>query len=98
MPKLPPEIREKLEEVGIWKEFWTYRKRLVSIKARQEATKAAEESESGITIEARNGWCVVAFAEKPEYDVIRSLKDAGFRWSRGSWLGSPESLPAEIEA
>jgi len=74
------------------------RKRIVNIKARQEKTQAAEESENGISIIERNGWCVVTFAEKPEYSVIKTLKAAGFRWSQGSWMGSREKLPAGIEA
>ena len=74
------------------------RKRLESIKARQEKTKAAEESENGISIIEKNGWCIVTFAEKPEYSVIKTLKAAGFRWSQGSWMGSREKLPEGIEA
>jgi len=74
------------------------KKRIASIKARMKKQEAAEESENGISIIERNGWCVVTFADKPEREVILALKAANFRWSQGSWMGSREKLPEVIEA
>ena len=72
------------------------KKRLVRIKAQAVLNEAAEESENGISIIERNGWCVVTFAEKPDYGIIKKLKAAGFHWARGSWLGKRENLPEEL--
>ena len=75
----------------------TDRKRLDQVKLTQTRQKAAEEAPNGITITNHsNGYSSVMFAEKPDYAVIRSLKDAGFRWGSGHWVGQTANLPAAV--
>jgi len=70
------------------------RDRLVRVKRRRELAQAAQESENGVLIK-RNcyGDYFITFAEKPDYEIIKALKAAGYRWVSGSWIGKPESLP-----
>ena len=72
------------------------KKRIISIKARNARQEAAEES-GGVSITDNCGWCVVTFAEKPDYSIIKELKAAGFRWSRGSWKGTRKDLPETVK-
>jgi hypothetical protein len=65
--------------------------RIVQIR-RQKERKEAAEKYGGISIEG-DTWISVTFAEKPEREVLKALKAAGFRWSRGSWTGRRENLP-----
>lgn len=75
--------------------------RIESIK-RQAAAREAAEAAGGVTVTLTDGplevekYATVTFAEKPDYSVIRSLKDAGFRWSGGSWWGLASGLPDSI--
>lgn len=73
--------------------------RIEQIK-RQQANSAAADEAGGVLVKriAANGteYAVVTFAEKPEYSVIRSLKDAGFHWGSGSWHGRAENLPGDL--
>ena len=73
------------------------KKRLASLKTQAVLNEAAGESENGISIIDRNGWCVVTFAEKPDYSIIKELKAAGFHWSRGSWKGTRKDLPETVK-
>jgi hypothetical protein len=78
------------------------RKRLESIQARQKRAAEAEAA-GGVTIKrtalaGTTACCVVTFAEKPERTVLDALKAAGYCWSRGSWIGDAESLPAVVAA
>ncbi len=73
------------------------KKRLESLKIRAKRAEAAEESAEGYTVEEGSGWCVVTFAEKPDYEIRKALKAAGFRWSGGAWRGSAGSLPDELK-
>lgn len=75
-----------------------YKERLVSLKKRQERKAAAEAAENGVFIETlSNGFCRVTFAEKPEREIINSLKSAGFYWSGGCWRGERSKLPEAVE-
>lgn len=75
------------------------KKRLESVKHQQARTQAAAATENGVTVaEHSNGYASVTFAEKPAYSVIRALKDAGFRWGRGSWFGQTANLPECVRA
>jgi hypothetical protein len=68
--------------------------RLAVVRAQAMNRKAAQESESGVTVKKnRYGDIFVTFAEKPEREVINALKEAGYRWSDGSWVGSADKLP-----
>lgn len=75
-----------------------YKERLVSLKKRQERKEAAESSKNGVFIETlANGFCRVTFAEKPDRKIINSLKEAGFYWQGGCWLGERSKLPNAVE-
>ena len=75
-----------------------YKERLVSLKKRQERKAAAETAKNGVFIETLgSGFCRVTFAEKPEREIINSLKSAGFYWSGGCWRGERNKLPEAVE-
>lgn len=75
-----------------------YKERLVSLKKRQERKAAAEAAENGVFIETMsNGFYRVTFAEKPEREIINSLKEAGFYWHGGCWRGERSKLPQAVE-
>lgn len=67
------------------------KQRLEEIKSRQASSQAAEEN-GGVIIEGGD-WVRVTFAEKPDREILTALKQAGFRWGRGSWSGKREDLP-----
>jgi hypothetical protein len=70
------------------------KKRLEAIKM-QSARKERAEAAGGVAIvRGAQGYAQVTFAEKPDYSIIRALKDAGFHWSGGSWFGTTAKLPA----
>lgn len=71
------------------------KKRLVDVKRRQERQEMAEEN-GGVAITGNETYICVTFSEKPEYDIIRALKEAGFYWSRGSWHGERAKLPESV--
>jgi hypothetical protein len=71
------------------------KQRIEEIKARQARTERAEEC-GGVTIEGSGDYVSITFVEKPERDVLTALKDAGFRWSRGSWYGRRDAIPAVV--
>lgn len=71
------------------------KKRLEHIKRMQTEQAAAEATENGVKIDNHgNGYSSVRFAEKPDYSIIRALKDASFRWGSGCWFGQTANLPA----
>jgi len=74
------------------------RDRLVMVKRRRELAQAAQESENGVLIK-RNcyGDYFITFAEKPDYEIIKDLKAAGYRWVSGSWVGKPDNLPVCVK-
>ena len=73
------------------------RKRLEFVKRQQQEQAAAEATENGVKIDTHsNGYSTVRFAEKPDYSIIRALKDAGFRWGGGSWFGQTNKMPATV--
>lgn len=70
------------------------RDRLVIVKQRQENQSAASESENGVTVKTNvYGKYFVTFAEKPERDILIALKEAGYHWCSGSWVGAKDKLP-----
>ena len=74
------------------------KKRIEAIKM-QNARKERAEAAGGVAIvRGAQGYAQITFAEKPDYSVIRALKDAGFHWSGGSWFGTTEKLPATVAA
>ena len=70
------------------------KKRIEEVKRRQERQEMAEEN--GVAITGNETYVSVTFPEKPAYDIIRALKDAGFRWSGGSWHGERAKLPESV--
>ena len=70
------------------------KKRLESIKCQQARQERAEAAGGVSIVRGANGYAQVTFAEKPDYSIIRALKDATFHWSGGSWFGYTEKLPA----
>lgn len=70
------------------------KKRIEEVKRRQERQEMAEEN--GVAITGNETYVSVTFSEKPEYDIIRALKEAGFYWSRGSWRGERAKLPESV--
>lgn len=70
------------------------RDRLKTVKVQAENRKAAEKSETGVTIKENcYGDLFVTFAEKPDREILTALKAAGYRWRKGSWVGLKDSLP-----
>lgn len=75
-----------------------YKERLASLKKARERKAAAEAAENGVFIEILlTGFCRVTFAEKPEREIINSLKAAGFYWHGGCWRGKRSRLPKAVE-
>lgn len=72
------------------------KKRLEEVQIRQKNTASAE-AQGGCVIAERNGWTTVVFAEKPERSILNALKEAGFRWCKGSWYGEADKLPACVQ-
>ena len=71
------------------------KKRIVEVERRNALAEKADAA-GGVAITGDAEYVTVTFAEKPSYDVIRELKDAGFRWGRGSWHGRREALPESV--
>ncbi len=70
------------------------KERLAAIQARTARAERAEAS-GGVCIEG-DEWVRVTLADKPAREVLDALKAAGFCWSRGSWLGKREAIPAMV--
>jgi hypothetical protein len=72
------------------------KERIKQIQAQNARTEQAEAA-GGVVISG-DDYVRVTFAEKPEYEIIRALKAADFRWSGGSWFGSRAKLPQGLTA
>lgn len=73
------------------------RKRLEQVKQRKQQEEEAANAENGCIIKKYgNDYCDVVFDEKPERDIINALKENGFRWSGGRWVGKDDAIPAEV--
>ena len=71
------------------------KKRIIEVERRNALAEKADAA-GGVAITGDAEYVTVTFAEKPSYDVIRELKDAGFRWGGGSWHGRREALPESV--
>ena len=60
---------------------------------RRKARQAEAEQAGGVAVTISGDYATVTFAEKPEYSIIRAMKDTGFYFSRGSWRGLAACLP-----
>lgn len=71
------------------------RERIEQIKADTAHRAKVNASPAGVVVEGSEGseWVRVTFAEKPDRSVLNALRDAGFRWGSGSWVGRRERLP-----
>lgn len=71
--------------------------RIEAIQKRQARAVQAEAA-GGVAITRHESinWAVVTFAEKPERGVLVALREAGFRWGKGSWQGYLNKLPAAV--
>ena len=68
--------------------------RLEQIKARQIIAERAESSEDGYIVDHHGGgYSSIAFAEKPPRETLNELKNNGFRWSGGRWIGKTADMP-----
>ena len=77
----------------------TARNRIKDIERRNARTKAAEDAGGVLVKQTMCGateYATVTFSEKPDYSIIKTLKDAGFRWGAGSWIGRADALPSEL--
>ena len=72
------------------------KKRITAIEAQRERAEKAE-SNGGVVIEG-DKHVRVTFAEKPDRSVLTALKDNGFRWGGGSWVGDRGRIPSEVLA
>lgn len=75
------------------------RDRLAEVETRQQ--RQADAEASGGVVVARHAdanWCVVTFAERPDRSILDALRSAGYHFSRGSWHGYLDRLPAEVTA
>ena len=66
--------------------------RVAEIK-RRAARQAEAEQAGGVAVKIIGDYVAVTFAEKPDYSIIRALKDTGFYFSGGTWRGLKSCLP-----
>jgi hypothetical protein len=71
------------------------RERIAELKLRQERTETAR-AQGGVKLEGVGEYVRVTFAEKPTREVLEALREAGFRWGGGSWVGERAKLPADV--
>ena len=74
------------------------KKRIEHIKCMNQRKERAEAAGGVAIARGAQGYAQVTFAEKPEYSIIRALKDADFHWSGGSWFGTTAKLPESVAA
>jgi hypothetical protein len=71
--------------------------RIKEIEARNAHREKVEATEGGLLIEKiSDAYTRVTFADKPARPVLDALKAAGYFWSKGSWVGPTDKLPAEV--
>jgi hypothetical protein len=77
------------------------KQRIELIRKQRARTEQAEQA-GGVSIVRHDlgarGWAVVTFAEKPERSILTDLREAGFRWGKGSWQGYADKLPESVQA
>lgn len=71
------------------------RQRIEEIKRRNKQREEAQDA-GGMTVSGTGDYVHIAFADKPEWDILKDLKETGFRWSGGSWFGSRENIPDSV--
>jgi hypothetical protein len=73
------------------------RERLAAVRQRR-AHECATESAGGATIAENGFYATVRFVDRPDYEIIQSLKEAGFQWHGRAWHGRSDAIPAEVRA
>lgn len=76
----------------------TDRERIKQIRTVQERQAAAQDSPDGVTFTHAGEYVRVTFAEKPDREILTSLRAAGFWWGAGCWSGRTENLPQAVAA
>lgn len=73
------------------------RDRIEQIRRQASRTQAATDA-GGIVITRHPdiNWCTITFQEKPDRDIIKALKEAGYGWGGGSWSGYLDRLPGVV--
>lgn len=71
------------------------KERIATLKVQRERTETAR-AQGGVKLEGVGGYVRVTFAEKPAREVLEALREAGFRWGGGSWVGERSKLPADV--
>ena len=77
------------------------KKRISQIKYRTAQAQAAEDC-GGVLIKKcgtsgySSAYSAVTFSEKPDYNIIKELKAAGFSWHGGSWTGLTDNIPESV--
>lgn len=69
------------------------KKRIEAIKLQDARQDRAAAAGGVVIVRGAGGYAQITFAAKPEYVIIRALKDAGFHWSNGSWFGKTDAIP-----
>jgi hypothetical protein len=94
-------LKAPLDMTNIRARIRTDKKRLEEIRAQQARAERAKLA-GGVSIEGQGNvidnelFVRVTFAEKPENEVLDALREAGFRWSGGGWIGKRDSIPTVV--
>jgi hypothetical protein len=84
-------LKAPLDMTNLRARIRTDKKRIEEVReyrARNDRAVAA----GGVVIEGGE-WVQVTFAKKPDNEVLDALREAGFRWSGGGWIGKKENVP-----
>ncbi len=68
----------------------------IELIKKQRARAEQAEASGGLSLVESHGWAVVTFAEKPDRGTLNELREAGFRWGKGSWHGTAAKLPERV--
>ena len=93
-------------KIGDWDKPYVYNPDMspAASKEKNEVASAHFTQDVGINVEVREGtkpgFSEIVFDEKPEQEILDSLKAAGFRWNfkKGVWWGKTEKIPFDNAA
>ena len=71
------------------------KERIAELTLRQTRSETAR-AQGGVKLEGVGEYVRVTFAEKPAREVLEALREAGFRWGGGSWVGERAKLPSSV--
>jgi len=72
------------------------KKRLVTVQWRKQRDEKCKLAGGLLIKHFENGYTIVRFSDKPDYSIIRNLKDADYSWGHGEWRGKTENFPESI--